>query len=56
MIQEVVWGDDESYSNVVSFHIASLRKKIDSDASVRLIHTVYGVGYVLRAPEGEANP
>jgi two-component system copper resistance phosphate regulon response regulator CusR len=52
-IQEVVWGDDESYSNVVSFHVASLRKKIDAEFPVRLIHTVYGVGYVLRAPETE---
>ena len=52
-IQEVVWGDDESYSNVVSFHVASLRKKIDADFPVRLIHTVYGVGYVLRAPDTE---
>lgn len=56
MIQEVVWGDDESYSNVVSFHVASLRKKIDAEAPVRLIHTVYGVGYVLRAPDSETNP
>lgn len=56
MIQEVVWGDDESYSNVVSFHVASLRKKVDSGAAARLIHTVYGVGYVLRGPDTEANP
>jgi len=54
MIQECVWGDDESYSNVVSFHVASLRKKIDAEFSTKLIHTVYGVGYVMRAPEGEA--
>ena len=50
MIQECVWGDDESYSNVVSYHVASLRKKLDADHPVKLIHTVYGVGYVLRAP------
>lgn len=55
MIQECVWGDDESYSNVVSFHVASLRKKIDQGFSTKLIHTVYGVGYVLRDP-GEAQP
>lgn len=55
MIQECVWGDDESYSNVVSFHVASLRKKIDAEFSTKLIHTVYGAGYVLRGP-GEAEP
>jgi len=52
MIQECVWGDDESYSNVVSFHVASLRKKIDAEHPIKLIHTVYGVGYVLREPAG----
>jgi len=54
MIQECVWGDDESYSNVVSFHVASLRKKLDANAPTKLIHTVYGVGYVLRDPADEA--
>lgn len=54
MIQECVWGDDESYSNVVSYHVASLRKKLDADHPVKLIHTVYGVGYVLRAPNAGA--
>jgi DNA-binding response OmpR family regulator len=52
MIQECVWGDDESYSNIVSFHVASLRKKIDAEFPAKLIHTVYGVGYVLRSPGG----
>lgn len=51
VIQEQVWGDDESYSNVVSFHVALLRKKIDAGDRPRLIHTVHGVGYVLRTPE-----
>jgi DNA-binding response OmpR family regulator len=55
VIQERVWGDEESYSNTVSFHIAVLRKKIDAEYAVKLIHTVHGVGYVLRGPE-EARP
>jgi DNA-binding response OmpR family regulator len=55
-ILERIWGDDESYSNTVSFHVASLRKKIDADHAVKLIHTVHGVGYVLRAPENEVAP
>jgi DNA-binding response OmpR family regulator len=53
LILERVWGDDESYSNTVNFHVASLRKKIDTGYAAKLIHTVHGVGYVLRAPEGE---
>lgn len=54
VIQERVWGDDESFSNVVSFHVALLRKKVDSGDRPRLIHTVHGVGYVLRVPEAGA--
>ncbi len=55
-IQERVWGDEDSFSNVVSFHVAILRKKIDSGFPVKLIHTIYGVGYVLRAPRDEDLP
>lgn len=53
MILDRVWGDDEIYSNTVSFHVASLRKKVDAPFPTRLIHTVHGVGYVLRAPQVE---
>ena len=52
-ILERVWGNDESYSNTVSFHVASLRKKIDAEHAVKLIQTVHGIGYALRGPEGE---
>lgn len=51
MIQERVWRDDESYSNTVDVHISSLRKKIDVDHEVKLIHTVHGRGYTLTAPK-----
>ncbi len=37
--------------NVVDVHIARLRRKIDADYGVKLIHTIRGVGFVLR--EGE---
>jgi DNA-binding response OmpR family regulator len=37
--------------NVIDVHIARLRRKIDAEHQVRLIHTVRGVGFVLR--EGE---
>jgi two-component system copper resistance phosphate regulon response regulator CusR len=50
VIQERVWLDDNSYSNTVDAHIKSLRKKIDADYPVKLIHTVFGVGYSMRAP------
>jgi two-component system copper resistance phosphate regulon response regulator CusR len=53
-IQERVWLDDQSYSNTVDAHIKGLRKKIDADYDVKLIQTVFGVGYTLRAPDPEA--
>ena len=37
--------------NVIDVHIARLRRKIDLDQPVRLIHTIRGVGFMLR--EGE---
>jgi DNA-binding response OmpR family regulator len=37
--------------NVIDVHIARLRRKIDLDQPVKLIHTVRGVGFMLR--EGE---
>ena len=52
-IQERVWNDDESYSNTIAVRIRQLRQKVDDGHAVRLIHTVYGQGYVLRAPESE---
>ena len=37
--------------NVIDVHIARLRRKVDLDQSLKLIHTVRGVGFMLR--EGE---
>jgi DNA-binding response OmpR family regulator len=56
VILERIWMDDDSYSNTVDVRIGLLRKKIDAVGSSRLIHTVRGVGYVLRsdAPEEPA--
>ncbi len=50
-IAEHVWGDSFdlfTMSNFVDVHIKNLRKKMDKDFSQRLIHTVRGIGYVLR--------
>ena len=40
-----------SLDNVIDVHIARLRRKVDLDQPVKLIHTVRGVGFMLR--EGE---
>jgi two-component system, OmpR family, copper resistance phosphate regulon response regulator CusR len=34
--------------NVIDVHVAHLRRKIDDERKVKLIHTVRGVGFVLR--------
>jgi two-component system, OmpR family, copper resistance phosphate regulon response regulator CusR len=48
-ILENVWGVDfDMGTNVVDVYINYLRKKIDKDFSPKLIHTVVGVGYVIR--------
>jgi len=48
-ISENVWGIDfDMGSNVVDAYIKFLRQKIDKGFSKPLIHTVIGVGYVLR--------
>lgn len=51
VIQERVWMDEESYSNTVDVYIGMLRKKIDAGHDVKLIQTVRGTGYTLRAPD-----
>ena len=38
-------------TNVVDAHISNLRKKLEEGGTSRLIHTVRGVGYVLRTGE-----
>jgi two-component system, OmpR family, response regulator len=48
-IIEAVWGYDYyGDTNVVDVYIRYIRKKIDFLGSEQLIHTVRGVGYVLR--------
>ena len=47
-IQERVWRDDVSVSNTVDVCVKNLRKKVDGFSDRKLIHTVYGLGYVLR--------
>lgn len=48
-IENHVWNFDYSGgTNVVDVYIRYLRKKIDDEYGVKLIHTVRGMGYVLR--------
>ncbi|GAB3168358.1 response regulator [Telluribacter humicola] len=48
-ISERVWNlNFDSNTNVIDVYISYLRKKIDKDFSPKLLHTIVGMGYVLR--------
>jgi heavy metal response regulator len=49
-IIENVWGYDFSPgTNIVDVHIKSLREKVDAGFESKLIHTVRGIGYIMKA-------
>lgn len=49
MIMEHVWDYNfDPQTNVVEVRICKLREKIDKDFGMNLIHTIRGVGYVLK--------
>ena len=48
-ISERVWSlNFDTSTNVVDVYISYLRKKIDKEFSPKLLHTIVGMGYVLR--------
>jgi DNA-binding response OmpR family regulator len=49
-----VWGFELYHVNVVEVHVCALRRKLEASGP-RLIHTVRGVGYVLRVPRVPAS-
>jgi len=51
VIAQHVWGVDfDTFTNVIDVYVNYLRKKIDADFDRKLVHTVRGVGYVLKDP------
>jgi len=48
-IRERVWGfDDSDGSNTLDVYVGYLRRKTEAGGEARMIHTVRGVGFVLR--------
>jgi two-component system copper resistance phosphate regulon response regulator CusR len=48
-ISECVWNlNFDMATNVIDVYISYLRKKIDKGFATKLLHTVVGMGYVLR--------
>ncbi|TML05682.1 MAG: response regulator transcription factor [Actinobacteria bacterium] len=47
---EEVWGYDPfATTNTIEVFVSNLRRKLESDGESRLLHTIRGAGYVLRA-------
>lgn len=56
MIAEHVWDVSfDSESNVIDVYINLIRKKLETGGHTRLIHTLVGVGYVLKEKSIEKN-
>jgi len=52
MIMEHIWKYNfDPQTNVVDVLVCRVRNKIDRDFSEKLIHTIRGVGYILKTPE-----
>lgn len=51
IIYDRVWGYDfGGESNIIEVYVRYLRQKLESNNEPRLLHTVRGMGYVLREP------
>lgn len=54
---ETVWDlEAETTSNVVDVYVRYLRQKLEAGGEPRLLHTIRGVGYVLRTPPPQDLP
>jgi two-component system copper resistance phosphate regulon response regulator CusR len=56
MVARDVWKTTVRYTsldNVIDVHIARIRKKVDDPFPIKLLHTVRGLGFVLRKSENE---
>lgn len=48
VIYERIWGYDGSSSRSLDVHLGVLRRKLEATGADRMIHTVRGIGFVLR--------
>jgi DNA-binding response OmpR family regulator len=56
-IADHVWGGDyDPFSNLSDVYVSYLRRKIEVGGSTRLIHTVRGLGYMLKDEAGRGKP
>ena len=56
-IAEHVWDDSfEPFSNTIEVYVNRLRKKIDEQHPIKLLHTRRGEGYILEPRDGFSKP
>jgi DNA-binding response OmpR family regulator len=56
MLARDVWKEPERgtpLDNVIDVHVTRLRKKVDQGFAPKLIHTVRGVGFLVREVAGQ---
>lgn len=54
MIARDVWKSpfrSTTLDNVIDVHVARIRRKLDDPFAMKLLHTIRGVGFILRPPE-----
>jgi DNA-binding response OmpR family regulator len=54
MLAKDVWRETSRFTpidNVIDVQMARLRRKIDDPFPIKLLHTLRGVGFILREPE-----
>jgi two-component system response regulator MprA len=55
LIYDRVWGYDFGMKgNTLRVYVGYLRRKLEAEGERRLLHTLRGVGYVLREPDQHA--
>jgi DNA-binding response OmpR family regulator len=44
-IEKEIWGDNPPAGDSLRAHIYSIRKFVDKDSHIQLVHTIHGIGY-----------
>jgi DNA-binding response OmpR family regulator len=47
-LEQAIWGEDVPDSNALKVHMHHLRRAIDGEAEIHLLHTVAGYGFAIR--------
>lgn len=47
-LMQSVWGDNQPDSNSLKVHLFNLRKQVDGQSDVKLVHTITGCGFAIK--------